>query len=439
MPQMIKNYPTLADKENEFAFEQDVKEPHPAEYLGVGIQKVAEWLEEIKVTNCLFYAKRLSGNDTGATKSHQAGIYFPNKVMADVFPEIDRIDIHNPDHFFKAIVDSHSLPEQELRVIYYNGKPRGDGTRNEKRITRWKETTESTPLQDSDNTGALVLFAFLKQQEEKNSEYLKIWVCKDPEEEAYAELILGEVIPGSGVFGQPLNIFGGFQLPNGKLQNPNILPSSWKETFPSGQDILNFLFEKYSFLDIAPDERLMKRRSKEFDLFKTIENIHSIPLVNKGFDNIEDFIAIANSITNRRKSRSGRSLEIHLEKIFTEEGLIHFSSQCVTENNKKPDFIFPSHNAYHNIEFPTDNLRMLAVKTTCKDRWRQLLNEAHRIKNPFLFTLQEGVSVNQYKEMKHEGVTLVIPEPIRKTFPEEIRSDLLNLNEFINQTKNLGI
>ncbi len=436
---MSNNYLTLSDRENEFTFEKDIAESNPATYLGESIRGIAEWIEEIKTVDCLFYAKRLSGNDTGATKSHQAGIYFPNKVMADVFPEIDRIDVHNPDHLFKAKVDSHSLPEQELRVIYYNGKPRGDGTRNEKRITRWKETAENTPLQDSNNTGALVLFAFLKQQKEKNSEYLKIWVCNNLEEEAYAELILGEVIPGSGVFGEPLSIFGGFQLPNGKLQNPNLLPSYWKEVFPSGQDILNFLFEKYSFLDLTPDERLIKRRTKEFDLFKTIENIHSMPLINNGFDNIEDFIAIANSITNRRKSRSGKSLEIHLDKIFTEEGLVNFSSQCVTENNKKPDFIFPSHKAYHDKDFPEHKLRMLAVKTTCKDRWRQLLNEAHRIKNPFLFTLQEGVSVNQYKEMKHEGVTLVIPEPIRKTFPEEIRGELFNLAEFIEQTKSLQL
>lgn len=434
---MIKNYELPLDRESDFIFE--LSESKPSEYLAEEIQKIAGWLDEIKKTECLFYAKRLSGNDTGATKSHQAGIYFPNSVTDDVFPEIDRIDIHNPDHFFKAIVDSHNLPEQELRVIYYNSRRRGDGTRNEKRITRWKETAKNTPLQDSDNTGALVLFAFLKHKKEKNAEYLKIWVCKNPEEEAYAELILGEVIPGSGIFGEPFNIFGGFQLPDGKLQNPNLLPSYWKEVFPTGQEILDFLFEKYSFLDLTPDERLIKRRTKEFDLFKTIESIHSIPLINKGFNNIEDFIAVANSITNRRKSRSGRSLEIHLEKVFIEEGLLHFSSQCVTENNKKPDFIFPSHNAYHDKTFPDDKLRMLAVKTTCKDRWRQLLNEAHRIKNPFLFTLQEGVSVNQYKEMKHEGVTLVIPEPIRKTFPEEIRSDLVNLTEFINQTKSLSV
>lgn len=434
---MIKNYPTLADRENQFAFEKDITEPHPAAYLGDGIQRIAEWLEEIKGIDCLFYAKRLSGNDTGATKSHQAGVYFPTEVMADVFPEINHINSDNPDHFFTAIIDSHNIPEKELRAIYYNKKLRGTGTRNEKRITRWKENIKNTPLQDKEYTGALVLFAFLKETHGKNSEYLKVWVCQNPEEESYAELILGEVLPGAGIYGIPDQIFGGFQIPYGKLQNIKKLPSYWKEEFPTGLDILNFIFDNHSFKELSPDKRLMERRSKEFDLFKTIESFHSMPLIGKGFQCVDDFIAIANSITNRRKSRSGRSLEIHLEKIFREEGLEQFSSQCVTENNKKPDFIFPSHTAYHDKGFPEHKLCMLAVKTTCKDRWRQLLNEAHRINNPFLFTLQEGVSVNQYREMKHEGVTLVIPEPIRKYFPIEIRKDLLNLSQFIDRTKSL--
>ncbi|MCU2864148.1 type II restriction endonuclease, partial [Enterobacter hormaechei subsp. xiangfangensis] len=90
----------------------------------------------------------------------------------------------------------------------------------------------------------------------------------------------------------------------------------------------------------------------------------------------DEFIALANSVSNRRKSRAGKSLELHLEHLFIEHGLRHFATQAITEGNKKPDFLFPSAGAYHDTEFPVENLRMLAVKTTCKDRWRQLLNEA---------------------------------------------------------------
>ncbi|WP_366544546.1 type II restriction endonuclease, partial [Salmonella enterica] len=80
-----------------------------------------------------------------------------------------------------------------------------------------------------------------------------------------------------------------------------------------------------------------------------------------------------------------KSLELHLEQLFNEYGLKTFETQAVTEGNKKPDFLFPSAQAYHDEAFPEQKLRMLAVKTTCKDRWRQILNEADRIQDIYLF------------------------------------------------------
>ena len=57
---------------------------------------------------------------------------------------------------------------------------------------------------------------------------------------------------------------------------------------------------------------------------------------------------------------------------------------------------------------------MLAAKTTCKDRWRQILNEAARIDVKHLLTVQEGVSSPQFREMKEEGVRLVVPKTLHK-------------------------
>jgi hypothetical protein len=55
---------------------------------------------------------------------------------------------------------------------------------------------------------------------------------------------------------------------------------------------------------------------------------------------------------------------------------------------------------------------MLAAKTTCKDRWRQILNEADRIPAKHLLTLQEGVSEGQFREMNDAGVRLVVPRAL---------------------------
>lgn len=86
----------------------------------------------------------------------------------------------------------------------------------------------------------------------------------------------------------------------------------------------------------------------------------------------------------------------------------------MTEGNKKPDFIFPSGEAYHNSSFDIQKLVTLAAKTTCKDRWRQVLNEANRLKDSpkYLCTLQQGISGAQMDEMQAENVVLVVPNHI---------------------------
>ncbi|MNT78016.1 Type-2 restriction enzyme EcoRII [compost metagenome] len=80
---------------------------------------------------------------------------------------------------------------------------------------------------------------------------------------------------------------------------------------------------------------------------------------------------------------------------------------------------------------------MLAVKTTCKDRWRQVLNEANRVDRIHLFTLQEGVSPHQFAEMKDANVKLVVPKPLHTKYPDEVRDKLMTLNDFIVETKDI--
>ena len=78
---------------------------------------------------------------------------------------------------------------------------------------------------------------------------------------------------------------------------------------------------------------------------------------------------------------------------------------------------------------------MLASKTCCKDRWRQVISEADRIKPKHLFTLQQGVSSNQLTEMYENGIILVVPQPIAASFPEDYRSKIMNLTGFVDFIK----
>ncbi len=80
---------------------------------------------------------------------------------------------------------------------------------------------------------------------------------------------------------------------------------------------------------------------------------------------------------------------------------------------------------------------MLAAKTTARDRWRQVLNEADRVTTKHLLTLQEGVSENQFAEMEAANLQLVIPASLIDAFPESVRPNLITLDSFIHQVRGL--
>jgi len=389
---------------------------------------IKQWIDTLRSGEWSVFIKRLSANDTGATKSHQVGVYIPKSVLGQVFPSINTRELELPEVLFRAKVQSHDLPEQELRAVYYNRK-----TRNEKRITRWKQGVKYTPLQDPELTGAIALFAFSKERA-MDCDYMEAWVCSSLEEEEYLEQLIGYVDPQAVIFGESNAVFGGVvwdRVSSKKLKYPD----AWKHNFPSGSEILNHIYDQEFDRKATPDERLLARRDEEFELFLEVEDAHVMPLIREGFDSVDSFIKLANSVSNRRKSRSGKSLEYHLEKIFEEEGVKKFSSQCVTEQNKKPEFIFPGCSEYHNPEVTEDSLKMLAVKTTVKDRWRQVINEANRIKVKHLFTLQRGVSIQQFNEMKEYGVKFVVPKKLHDKYPEEIQGELISLKDFIEMVK----
>jgi hypothetical protein len=137
---------------------------------------------------------------------------------------------------------------------------------------------------------------------------------------------------------------------------------------------------------------------------------------------------------NRRKSRAGKSLEHHLSSIF-KTAQLRFDEQAITESTKKPDFLFPGAKEYQSDTFPAEDLTFLGAKTTCKDRWRQVLDEAKKIDVKYLFTLQPSIAVPQLEQMKAAKVVLVIPEANRTSFDVRYRDGLFSLKQFMYMVK----
>lgn len=180
-----------------------------------------------------------------------------------------------------------------------------------------------------------------------------------------------------------------------------------------------------------PDSVLLSWLNREEELFKTLEkNIIQTKLAT-GFKDVDDFISYSLSVQNRRKSRVGQSLENHFEEILKSRN-IRYDRTKITENKSKPDFIFPSIMQYHDTNFPVEKLTMLGAKSTCKDRWRQVLAEADRIRHKHLLTLEAAISTNQTNEMIQKDLQLVIPKAIHKTYTPSQQEWLMDVNTFIS-------
>ncbi|MDO5576335.1 MAG: type II restriction endonuclease [Fibrobacter sp.] len=385
---------------------------------------LTQFLELLDRENFTWMIKRLSGNDTGITGGHQSGIYVPRVFMEAVVPEIVRTDQYNPTMEISCYVPSHDCMKEGIQAKYYNNKyfPERNLSKkyNEFRMTCWS----GTPLQDVENTGCICILAGIHKGK---TPVLICWVSRSAEEEDTIEFWLGKDI-------EPGRMYNSKVLDNIKeIPLFKQLPFDWLNEFPSGRDIFSFIENKVpqATWTRTIDDLLLKRRSIEFEVFTELERHDVLPNIKSGFQTVDEFIKYANSVSNRRKSRAGTSLELHLESIFQYEQL-RFETQVVTEQNKKPDFVFPSSLAYHDPVFPELKLHMLASKTCCKDRWRQVINEADRIKRKHLFTLQEGVSVNQLNEMYQNGIVLVVPRPILASFPAVFHNRIMDLTGFVN-------
>jgi EcoRII C terminal len=183
-----------------------------------------------------------------------------------------------------------------------------------------------------------------------------------------------------------------------------------------------------------PDSVLVAWYEREFILFRTLEEHFLSSQISDGFQSVQDFLQLSLSVQNRRKSRAGSALQHHLTPIFKAHNLA-FDTQGTTENKQKPDFLFPSAKAYHDKSFITEKLILLGAKTSCKDRWRQVLAEAGRIKNKHLCTLEAGISENQTNQMLAHQLQLVIPQKYHYTYTLAQQKTLLSLRDFITFVK----
>lgn len=364
--------------------------------------------------------KFISPNDTGITGSHQAGFYLPKPAW--------RMFTNTPP-------ERGTFAEHQVEIAWQNGlvtasriKWYGEKTRSEYRLTRFGK---GFPYLTADTVGDLLVLIPLSHEK------FQAFVLDLDED-------IDEVLAALGV--QPFERWAVFQNGAPLVETEDeCLRHRFAEfvrplgAFPSGE-VFSEATRRFveqcvrNFARRSLDDALMTWMETEYRLFQTAERQLCQPDIARVFRDVDDFLQTAARILNRRKSRAGRSLENHVDHALN---VAHIPHEMRPAIDGKPDIIIPSRAAYEDRNFPTEKLLLVGVKTTCKDRWRQVLNEGKRVAHKHILTMQPGISASQLDEMHRSNVTLIVPKRLHSDYPAERSMQILTVEQFVDHAREM--
>ncbi len=366
------------------------------------------------------YCKFLSANDSGATGGHQSGILISKTAKEMLFSQ----ELGNESVLKRTVeIQWQNNMRTESSFTYYSSK-------NELRVTRFGR---NFPFLNPEQTGSL--FVFTKQDADQYSAFFLD--TEDDIEQFLSAFSISPTETNRLIERNSILLETQEQI---AIQN---FISTLTVDFPlsdvmsaAARDIQNEVYNHLEYVKTNPDRKIIEWTNTEYALFRAIEQTRYGAQISHGFSTVDEFVDMANMVLNRRKSRAGKSFEHHLSAIFDGNDIV-YTAQAVTEGKKKPDFIFPSQAAYHDATFPVSKLISLAAKTTCKDRWRQVINEADRLRGmpKYLCTLQQGISPAQMDEMQTENVMLVVPRPYISYYPADRQDRIWTLSKFVSYVR----
>lgn len=368
--------------------------------------------------------KFISPNDAGATDSNQCGFYLPKAVWEMYSPHPPE-DGRN-DHETVAITWQGERVTQSV-IHWYGRSPQ----KSEYRLTRFGRRF---PYIGPDVVGDL--FVLIPHDHHRFSAYV---LSRDDE---IADLLTALGIESFQRWGVYRDGAALIARENDCLEQAFTVFAEALADFPSGERFSSAAHEMLGrcvrgFARQSPDMALVRAAEVEFALFRAVEQRLCQREICRPFRDVDDFIHTAGRLMNRRKSRAGRSLENHVEHLLRAAGVPHEMRPDIDGN---PDVVIPSAEAYRDESWPVERLVILGIKTTCKDRWRQVLNEGRRVPRKHILTMQQGISAAQLAEMHAAGVTLVVPDRLHELYPLEGGAELLTVQAFLDRVSNrLGL
>ena len=365
--------------------------------------------------------KFISPNDAGATGSHQAGFYLPKRAWR-MFTSNPPEDDTNSKHPVEILWPDGRTTDS---VVHWYGR----GTRSEYRLTRFGR---DFPYLNDDAVGGLLVLIPM------TLESFRAYVLDLDDDVDELQAALGvETYDSWGIYdARQLEPETENQCLSRKFRE---FVNDIEDDFPSGLAMSlatrNALYECIdSFSDKDADQKLLLGHNTEYSLYRRVERVIYGPDLVRVHDSIDSFLKIANSITNRRRSRAGAAFENHVSFVLDDAG-IPFERQAQIDG-QKVDFLIPGIEAYDDMRYPAERLFVVDAKTTSKDRWRQAIATTQsRVSRRHLMTLHPGISGRQCAQMRDENVHLVVPCSLHSKYPEECRNDILGVAQFIDMVE----
>ena len=149
-------------------------------------------------------------------------------------------------------------------------------------------------------------------------------------------------------------------------------------------------------------------------------------------ERFDELYSIFLRASQARSSRVGGTFESHMATVLT-DGRIPHQGQPVF-GGSRPDFVLPNSSVYHDAARRPTLALVLALKTTLRERWRQVVSESAGCP-VFLATLDEGVPAATLDKLAERGIVMVVPERFKTSEYSDYvgRADVMTFRTFFDR------
>jgi len=127
----------------------------------------------------------------------------------------------------------------------------------------------------------------------------------------------------------------------------------------------------------------------------------------------EDIRGIFKSMQNSIFALAGNCFQNYL-RLWLDAFGIPYEPQEPVDGARTPDFVLPGIEFYFSKDREPDDAILLAAKTSCRERWQQILAEGRRVETHHLATLDSAIPGRTLKKMQADRVIVIVPEPHKK-------------------------